>query len=128
MSARDVIATTLTAIETDTMPCKRCNGYGYHHGFGEHGHDPDWCEECHGPGFVMAHDATKTPDIIIAALTAAGFTIAPNEPTEAMIKAAHDGPLMAGDHEIGPKQREWLSAMWSAMLSATNQRDANNDR
>jgi protein gp37 len=30
--------------------CKRCEGRGYHHGFGEHGHDPDWCSECGGTG------------------------------------------------------------------------------
>ena len=30
--------------------CSRCAGKGYHHGFGEHGHDPDWCSECGGCG------------------------------------------------------------------------------
>lgn len=30
--------------------CNRCGGKGYHHGFGEDGHDPDWCSECGGPG------------------------------------------------------------------------------
>ena len=81
MRAREIIAETLTEIETETMPCKRCNGYGYHHGFGEHGHDPDWCDQCQGPGFVMAHDATKTPEILIAALRAAGFEIVKTEST-----------------------------------------------
>lgn len=76
MSALEVLARTLAEIETETMPCPRCNGYGYHHGFGEHGHDPDWCEQCGGPGFVMAHDATKTPDLLIAALFDAGYVIA----------------------------------------------------
>ncbi len=28
--------------------CDRCKGKGYHHGFGEDGHDPDWCEVCGG--------------------------------------------------------------------------------
>lgn len=28
--------------------CPRCNGVGYHHGFGEGGHDPDWCDSCGG--------------------------------------------------------------------------------
>lgn len=28
--------------------CERCSGKGYHHGFGENGHDPDWCEVCGG--------------------------------------------------------------------------------
>lgn len=35
-----------------TGPCKRCDNKGYHHGFGENGHDPDWCEVCGGAGFV----------------------------------------------------------------------------
>lgn len=30
--------------------CQRCAGKGYHHGFGEDGHDPDWCEKCGGAG------------------------------------------------------------------------------
>jgi hypothetical protein len=34
--------------------CKRCDGRGYHHGFGEHGHDPDWCSRCGGPGYDTA--------------------------------------------------------------------------
>jgi hypothetical protein len=38
------------------IDCPRCNGRGYHHGFGEHGHDPDWCEQCGGPGTVPADD------------------------------------------------------------------------
>lgn len=40
----------------DTAPCDRCSSNGYHHGFGEHGHDPDWCDICGGSGFVAAHD------------------------------------------------------------------------
>lgn len=28
--------------------CDRCQGRGYHRGFGETGHDPDWCESCGG--------------------------------------------------------------------------------
>ena len=31
--------------------CKRCEGRGYHHGFGERGWDPDWCVRCGGPGY-----------------------------------------------------------------------------
>lgn len=30
--------------------CARCAGRGYHHGFGEGGADPDWCDKCGGPG------------------------------------------------------------------------------
>lgn len=45
-----------------TEECPRCQGRGYHHGFGEHGHDPDWCETCGGPGLVPTfneHDAMR---------------------------------------------------------------------
>jgi len=34
----------------ESYTCPRCKGKGYHHGFGEHGYDPDWCESCGGPG------------------------------------------------------------------------------
>lgn len=34
------------------LKCERCDGRGYHHGFGENGHDPDWCEICGGCQFV----------------------------------------------------------------------------
>jgi protein gp37 len=39
--------------QAGTMPfdaCPTCSGKGFHHGFGEGGHDPDWCSECGGPG------------------------------------------------------------------------------
>jgi len=32
--------------------CERCAGKGYHHGFGEDGVDPDWCDTCGGSGSV----------------------------------------------------------------------------
>lgn len=35
-------------------PCSRCAGKGYHHGFGEYGLDPDWCETCGGGGVELA--------------------------------------------------------------------------
>ena len=37
-------------------PCPRCGGMGYHYGFGEHGHDPDWCEFCGGQGVVFEEE------------------------------------------------------------------------
>lgn len=80
-SAKEVLKKTLTAIESETVPCERCNGYGYHHGFGEHGHDPDWCVVCGGAQVVPAHDGEKAPEILLAALSAAGFVIVPMEPT-----------------------------------------------
>lgn len=128
MSAREVIATTLTEIETETMPCPRCKGYGYH-GFGKHGHDPDWCEQCHGPGTVMVHDATKTPEILITALRAAGYALVPVKPTEAMKLAAMRAPdgkpesrtpvwcrLADGDADVRA-----IESAWSAMISASKE-------
>ena len=38
------------------VECPKCKGKGYHHGFGEHGHDPDWCLLCGGPGWVEHPD------------------------------------------------------------------------
>lgn len=32
------------------IDCTRCEGLGYHHGFGEDGVSPDWCDECGGTG------------------------------------------------------------------------------
>lgn len=40
------------------------------------------------------------------------------KPREAMLRAAHDGPLLADDHEMDGKVREWLADMWQAMLTA----------
>jgi len=34
----------------ESRECPQCYGRGYHHGFGELGHDPDWCSMCGGPG------------------------------------------------------------------------------
>lgn len=36
---------------SEALRCERCQGRGYHHGFGEHGWDPDWCTRCGGSGF-----------------------------------------------------------------------------
>lgn len=41
---------------SETITCFRCQGRGYHHGFGERGHDPDWCEVCGGPGVIGVAD------------------------------------------------------------------------
>jgi len=45
--------------------CPRCKGKGYHHGFGEHGHDPDWCSNCGGPGEVPTDDGMLSPDDLL---------------------------------------------------------------
>lgn len=36
--------------------CPQCNGTGFHHGFGEDGHDPDWCENCGGCQSISEFD------------------------------------------------------------------------
>lgn len=41
--------------------CERCKGTGYHHGFGEDGHDPDWCRDCGGGGFALAAGEEDRP-------------------------------------------------------------------
>jgi DnaJ-class molecular chaperone len=47
--------------------CPRCEGRGYHHGFGEHGHDPDWCEDCGGPGVAPLHTAESAMRLALEA-------------------------------------------------------------
>ena len=51
----------------DQEPCRRCEGQGYHHGFGEHGHDPDWCEVCGGSGFDQKYDEVTAMQMAITA-------------------------------------------------------------
>jgi hypothetical protein len=70
--------------------------------------------EARGVKFSPCKHCAEYVDANIAALRAAGCALVPVEPTEAMLRAAHDGPLMAGDHVMEQKQREWLSEMWSA--------------
>lgn len=43
-----------TINEPIMVKCQRCDGRGYHHGFGEDGHDPDWCVECGGNQYDVA--------------------------------------------------------------------------
>lgn len=43
------------------IPCDRCSGRGYHHGFGENGTDPDWCSKCGGPGIDFVPRDEKSP-------------------------------------------------------------------
>lgn len=50
---RDAILASDLYWEEQMVTCTRCNGKGSHHGFGEHGDDPDWCEVCGGPGFTQ---------------------------------------------------------------------------
>lgn len=52
------LAAALDAAEAAIKPCPRCGGKGYHHGFGEDGHDPDWCADCGGSQFAMVCETT----------------------------------------------------------------------
>lgn len=54
----ETVAVALSAFnkminEPIMLKCERCDGRGYHHGFGENGHDPDWCEVCGGGQYVV---------------------------------------------------------------------------
>ena len=40
------------------------------------------------------------------------------EPTEAMLRAIHDGPLLADDHEMSEQQRAWIADIWSTGIDA----------
>ncbi len=51
----------------DTAPCARCSQRGYHHGFDEDGHDPDWCQTCGGSGFVAANDEQSAMKLALEA-------------------------------------------------------------
>jgi hypothetical protein len=53
----------------DLVNCQKCEGSGYHHGFGEGGVDPDWCTVCGGSGYDIPPDAEST--MMRHALTAA---------------------------------------------------------
>ena len=44
--------------------------------------------------------------------------VVPVEATKAMLQAAHDGPLMADDHNMTDKAEAWLQDIWRAMLAA----------
>ena len=60
------------AANSETEDCPRCAGRGYHHGFGEHGHDPDWCEICGGPGVISKYDEMAAMrEALVAALSPA---------------------------------------------------------
>lgn len=54
----------------ETVPCARCSQRGYHHGFGEDGHDPDWCTVCGGSGFDSAHDEMSAMRLALEAALA----------------------------------------------------------
>ena len=59
---------------------------------------------------------------IITRFEEKGFQVAAmktmREPTEGMLQAAHDGPLMADEHHMDEKTEKWLGEMWQAMIDA----------
>lgn len=56
-----------TAAINECEPCDRCTGVGYHHGFGENGHDPEWCSQCGGGGFLPTHDEMSAMKLALEA-------------------------------------------------------------
>jgi hypothetical protein len=81
MVDRAMVAFDAASSEPRLIECKRCSGKGYHHGFGEHGQDPDWCEDCGGGGFGLADGEERRP--IIEALEAA-LALVPHPPEGGM--------------------------------------------
>lgn len=63
-----------TINEPIMVKCQRCDGRGYHHGFGEDGHDPDWCVECGGNQYDVApgEESRAMRAALEAALSAQG--------------------------------------------------------
>jgi DnaJ-class molecular chaperone len=51
----------LAAAQSEVIVCDRCKGKGYHHGFGEDGYDPDWCEKCGGSGSWLKEQTQQVP-------------------------------------------------------------------
>lgn len=102
--ARAIIEAALKANEGDMVPCDRCDGRGWHHGFGERGHDPDWCVKCDGSQVV--HSGVEPADAIIAALAAEGMKILARQPTKAMMKT------------MGISQSSYIVNDWGRMWDA----------
>jgi hypothetical protein len=71
------------------VPCPKCEGRGYHHGFGEDGADPDYCSRCGGGGYDLAEGEEHRPlnDAISAYLSAAQPV--PGVPTHKHLKSGH---------------------------------------
>jgi hypothetical protein len=78
--------------------------------------------------FDFTPHPTITPDIFVDAFAhrravnreSLEMKYLPRVPTEAMLLAAHDGPLMAGDHPLDEPSREWLAEMYEAFYLAYN--------
>jgi hypothetical protein len=101
-------------------PCPRCDGKGYHHGFGEHGHDPDWCLSCGGPGEQPTEPGTWSPDDL---LREAAASLSPQPAPEASLwRSAFEagfawcssGTDKFGEYNGGPIEDGY--AQWEAVL------------
>lgn len=78
-----------TVNEPQMIKCDRCDGKGYHHGFGENGVDPDWCDKCGGGGYDMApgEEIRALSAAISAYLSSIGGIVVPVDPDVGMIRA-----------------------------------------
>lgn len=108
--------------EPRLIECKRCSGKGYHHGFGEHGHDPDWCEDCGGGGFGLADGEERRP--IIAALEAALSAPASAKPVDLQMMNAALEAYREGVFLDEGQVHASVKAIVSAALAASPARAA----
>jgi len=72
-----------------TVKCARCEGKGYHHGFGEDGASPDWCQECGGNQYNILPG--EEPRAIRAALEAALLPSKPKAVTPTLLQSSKLG-------------------------------------
>ncbi len=107
-------------------PCGRCEGKGYHHGFGPGGVSPDWCEECGGNQYnVRPGEEDRAMAAALSAALAAMWqdhVIVPREATEEMIDAACVAqialyPAWEGQ-KPSPTAGEVIATVYRAMVSA----------
>jgi hypothetical protein len=60
----EVVSAIVNALRNDEpnhvfKDCPTCKGIGHTYGYGTHSIEPDWCDECGGPGEVVDEDATN---------------------------------------------------------------------
>ncbi len=115
--APDIIGIMSGAYEaaiSATADCDRCNGRGFHHGFGETGHDPDWCEVCGGAGLVpAAPDDRECWQRVLRAIEAAGYAVVPRD---ADIRLTDAGHVV---HEVRGAPNDVWHSLLAAVLAAS---------
>lgn len=89
------------------VECRRCNGRGYHHGFGERGEDPDWCSDCGGGGYELAKGEEDRP--IADAIRAYLSTVIPVVQAETRRQALEEAAKVADD-PWASAPHEWATA------------------